>query len=91
MPAGPPPTYRLPSRRWGNIWPVGPAGRHGYAVSETSRDGDRWRIRVAGRSPRAALFDIDPGAPHRTGTDDVTGSGAELGRGVQEVASISAG
>ncbi|GAA2294735.1 sucrase ferredoxin [Streptomyces kunmingensis] len=37
----------------------GPAGRHAYAVESTTRDQDRWRIRLAARPPRTASFDIE--------------------------------
>lgn len=37
----------------------GPAGRHDYAVVGTSREDNRWRIRVTGRPPRAAVFDVE--------------------------------
>ncbi len=36
----------------------GPAGRHDYTVAETVRDGDRWRIRLAGRPPGPGLVDV---------------------------------
>ncbi|MFD8899721.1 MULTISPECIES: sucrase ferredoxin [Streptomyces] len=38
---------------------AGPAGRHDYAVTETVREGDRWQIRVTGRSARRADFDVE--------------------------------
>jgi len=37
----------------------GPAGRNDYRVAETSRDGDHWRIRIAGRPPHPARIDIE--------------------------------
>ncbi|MFI7580952.1 sucrase ferredoxin [Kocuria kalidii] len=37
----------------------GPAGRHDYTVAETVRDGDRWRIRLAGRPPRPGLVEVE--------------------------------
>ncbi|WP_328558494.1 sucrase ferredoxin [Streptomyces coelicoflavus] len=70
---------------------VGPAGRHDYAVTETSRAGDRWRIRVAGRSPRAALFDVEVRA-YRTAPTRLTCRGAGRSSAVvHEVVSISTG
>ncbi|MFD7064527.1 sucrase ferredoxin [Streptomyces sp. NPDC059906] len=41
---------------------AGPAGRQDYAVTETSRNGDRWQIRIEGRPPRAARFDVEVSA-----------------------------
>ncbi|MFG2891301.1 sucrase ferredoxin [Streptomyces sp. NPDC048248] len=37
----------------------GPAGRHDYVIAETSRDIDRWRIRITGRPPRPAAIDVE--------------------------------
>ncbi|WP_338692689.1 sucrase ferredoxin [Streptomyces sp. Q6] len=37
----------------------GPAGRHHYAIEETSRDGDRWFVRVTSRSLRSPVYDVD--------------------------------
>ncbi|MFI7584026.1 sucrase ferredoxin [Kocuria sp. M1N1S27] len=37
----------------------GPAGRYDYTVAETVRDGDRWRIRLAGRPPRPGLVEVE--------------------------------
>ncbi|MFD8569367.1 sucrase ferredoxin [Streptomyces sp. NPDC059639] len=37
---------------------VGPAGRHHYVVGETTRHGDRWLVRVVGRTPRSAVYDV---------------------------------
>nr|WSS67295.1 sucrase ferredoxin [Streptomyces sp. NBC_01175] len=36
----------------------GPAGRHAYAVAETTRDGAGWRIRVIRHPPGPAAFDV---------------------------------
>ncbi|MYR47338.1 sucrase ferredoxin [Streptomyces sp. SID5910] len=38
---------------------AGPAGRHDYAVTGTDRVGDRWRVRITGRPPRAESFDVE--------------------------------
>ncbi|MEV5607398.1 sucrase ferredoxin [Streptomyces sp. NPDC052225] len=35
----------------------GPAGRYHYDVEETSRDGDRWRVRLTSRTPRSSPYD----------------------------------
>lgn len=47
----------------------GPAGRHDYVVTETFRDDDRWRIRIAGRPPHPSVSDVTVQArrtsPHR--------------------------
>ncbi|MFW3386374.1 UNVERIFIED_CONTAM: sucrase ferredoxin [Kocuria sp. CPCC 205274] len=37
----------------------GPAGRHDWTVTESARDGDRWRIRLTGRPPRPGLVDVE--------------------------------
>lgn len=37
----------------------GPAGRHDYVVAGTSRDGDKWRVRIIGRPPRPAALDVE--------------------------------
>ncbi|MFI0241140.1 sucrase ferredoxin [Streptomyces sp. NPDC016845] len=48
---------------------AGPAGRHAYAVVSTVRDHDFWRIRLAGRPPVAAVYDVEVRSrrtpPHR--------------------------
>lgn len=68
---------------------AGPAGRQDYAVTETSRDGDRWRIRVAGRPPRASRFDIVVRS-YRTPPTRLTCRGvARSSAVVHEVVSIS--
>ncbi|MFJ6076590.1 sucrase ferredoxin [Streptomyces sp. NPDC093065] len=69
---------------------AGPAGRQDYAVTETSRDGDRWRIRVAGRPPREALFDVEVRS-YRTPPHRLTCRGAARSSAViYEVTSIRA-
>lgn len=37
----------------------GPAGRHDYVVAGTSRDDDRWRVRVTRRLPVPTTFAVD--------------------------------
>lgn len=37
----------------------GPAGRNDYSVTETLREGDRWRIRITGRPPHPAQIDVE--------------------------------
>jgi hypothetical protein len=37
----------------------GPAGRHDWAVTESVRDGDCWRVRLTGRPPRPGLIDVE--------------------------------
>lgn len=37
----------------------GPAGRHDYTVTGTSRVGDHWHIRVTGRRPHPAALDVE--------------------------------
>nr|WP_309476663.1 sucrase ferredoxin [Arthrobacter sp. ISL-95] len=37
----------------------GPAGRHDYQVTETVRQGERWRIRITGRPPHPASIDVE--------------------------------
>ncbi|MET9494174.1 sucrase ferredoxin [Streptomyces sp. NPDC006552] len=46
----------------------GPAGRHAYAVEETLRDHDRWRIRLAGRPPWPASLDVEVRSHHAAPT-----------------------
>ncbi|MFE2373877.1 sucrase ferredoxin [Streptomyces sp. NPDC059398] len=55
----------------------GPAGRHDYVISETVRDGNRWRIRVTGRPPRPAAFEIEVQA-HRTEPYQLTCRGTAM-------------
>ncbi|GEO96662.1 sucrase ferredoxin [Kocuria turfanensis] len=42
----------------------GPAGRTDYTVAETSRHGDRWRIRLVGRPPHPGRVDVELQAHH---------------------------
>lgn len=37
----------------------GPAGRHDYTVTESVRDGDRWRVRLTGSPPQPGLIDVE--------------------------------
>lgn len=37
----------------------GPAGRHDYTVTATSRVGDHWQIRVTGHRPPAPTYDVE--------------------------------
>ncbi|MEU3663448.1 sucrase ferredoxin [Streptomyces sp. NPDC032940] len=70
---------------------AGPAGRHDYAVTGTTRDGDRWRIRVAGRPPRDASFDVEVRA-YRTPATRLTCRGAARSSAVvYEVTSVRPG
>lgn len=49
----------------------GPAGRHDYAVAETFRDGDRWRVGVTGRPPGPVRCEVEVWA-HRTAPRQLT-------------------
>ncbi|MFJ4504231.1 sucrase ferredoxin [Streptomyces sp. NPDC088864] len=66
----------------------GPAGRHAYAVTGTSRAGPHWLIRVTGPAPRATAYDIEVTAhrapPHRLTCNGPAASAAM----VHEVVSI---
>ncbi|MFD8911010.1 sucrase ferredoxin [Streptomyces sp. NPDC059575] len=42
----------------------GPAARHAYTVTDTTRDGDDWRIRVELHAPRPTAFDLTLHARH---------------------------
>ncbi|MBO1330393.1 sucrase ferredoxin [Streptomyces sp. VRA16 Mangrove soil] len=55
----------------------GPAGRHHYAIRETTRDGDRWRVRVTGPTPRSPEYDVDVRA-HRTPPRQLTCRGLSM-------------
>ncbi|WP_432085496.1 sucrase ferredoxin [Streptomyces sp. bgisy095] len=44
---------------------TGPSGRHHYAIEETVREGDRWRIRVTGRLAGLSAFEVEVRA-HRS-------------------------
>ncbi|MFC8899535.1 sucrase ferredoxin [Streptomyces cinereoruber] len=44
---------------------TGPSGRHDYAIEETVREGDRWRIRVTGRPAGLSAFEVEVRA-HRS-------------------------
>jgi hypothetical protein len=48
----------------GTLRRFGPAGRNDYRVVETSRNGDHWRIRIAGSPPHPARIDIELQARH---------------------------
>ncbi|MFJ6753362.1 MULTISPECIES: sucrase ferredoxin [unclassified Streptomyces] len=69
----------------------GPAGRHDYAVVDTFRDSDRWRIRLSGRPPRPTAIDVEVRA-HRTPPCRLTCRGPSMSSAVvYEVTSIRAG
>ncbi|MFC8217886.1 sucrase ferredoxin [Streptomyces sp. NPDC057362] len=68
---------------------AGPAGRQDYVVTETSRDGDRWRIRVADRSRRAARFDVEVRSYRAPPTRLTCRGAARSSAVVHEVVSIS--
>ncbi|MGW2343578.1 sucrase ferredoxin [Streptomyces sp. NPDC001661] len=54
----------------------GPSGRHDYAVTDTSRDGDVWRVRVELHAPRPTAFDVEVHA-HRTAPHRLTCRGPQ--------------
>ncbi|MFF1698145.1 sucrase ferredoxin [Streptomyces sp. NPDC058257] len=69
----------------------GPAGRHDYAIVETSREDDRWRIRVTGRPPGPAALDIEVRS-YRTPPSQLTCRGLSMSSAVHyEVTSIRVG
>lgn len=49
----------------------GPAGRHDYEVTEALHEGERWRIRIAGKPPYPADIDVELQA-HRTTASQLT-------------------
>ncbi|WP_030421426.1 sucrase ferredoxin [Streptomyces sp. SCSIO 75703] len=66
----------------------GPAGRHDYAVTATTRVGDHWRVRVTGSPPRPAAVDVEVRA-HRTPAHRLTCNGpAKSTAVVYEVVSL---
>jgi hypothetical protein len=67
----------------------GPAGRHDYAVVETTREDDRWRIRIAGRPPRPTAIDVEVRS-HRVPPCQLTCRGLSMSSAVvYEVTSIT--
>ncbi|RFU88135.1 sucrase ferredoxin [Streptomyces triticagri] len=69
----------------------GPAGRHDYAVTESARRGDGWRIRISGRPPRPASLEVDVRA-YRTAPAQMTCRGpARSSAVVYDVTSVRGG
>ena len=69
----------------------GPAGRHDYTVVGTSREDNRWRIRVTGRPPRPTALDVEVRS-YRTPPHQLTCRGLSMSSAaVYEVTSIGAG
>ncbi|MCX5232724.1 sucrase ferredoxin [Streptomyces sp. NBC_00233] len=67
---------------------AGPSGRHDYVIEETVRDGDRWRIRVAGRLAGLSAFEVEVHA-HRAQSHQLTCRGLSLSSAVHyEVATL---
>jgi hypothetical protein len=56
----------------------GPAGRNDYLVTDTSREGDHWRIHITGRPPRPAHIDVELQA-HRSPPCQLTCRGPAAG------------
>ncbi|UTM35281.1 sucrase ferredoxin [Rhodococcus pyridinivorans] len=56
----------------------GPAGRSDYVIAESVREGDRWRVRLAGRAPHPERVDVELQA-HRTPPCRLTCRGAPTG------------
>ncbi|WP_026246854.1 MULTISPECIES: sucrase ferredoxin [unclassified Streptomyces] len=54
----------------------GPAGRHHYVVEETTRDGDRWHVRVLSRA-YDAVYDVEVRS-HRTPPRQLTCRGVSV-------------
>ncbi|NGO74667.1 sucrase ferredoxin [Streptomyces sp. YC504] len=55
----------------------GPAGRHHYAVEDTTRDNDGWLVRLTARTPRSPAYDVDVRS-HRTPARQLTCNGLSL-------------
>ncbi|MEU2024578.1 sucrase ferredoxin [Streptomyces sp. NPDC016469] len=69
----------------------GPAARHAYTVTGTSRSGPHWLIRVTGPPPRATAYDVEVTA-HRAPPHQLTCNGpATSAAMLHEVISIRAG
>lgn len=69
----------------------GPAGRHDYTVTGTSRAGPHWLVRVAGPAPRATAYDVEVTA-HRVPPHQLTCNGPATSAAlVHEVTSIRVG
>ncbi|MFE6165510.1 sucrase ferredoxin [Streptomyces sp. NPDC056486] len=69
----------------------GPAGRHDYAIVETSREHDCWRIRIAGPPTRPATFEVEVHS-HRTPPSQLTCRGLSMSSAVvYEVTAIRVG
>ncbi|TRV79808.1 sucrase ferredoxin [Streptomyces sp. 130] len=69
----------------------GPAGRHDYTVTGTSRAGPHWLIRLTGPPPRATAYDVEVTA-HRAAPRQLTCNGpATSAAMVHEVTAIRAG
>lgn len=69
----------------------GPAGRHDYTVTGTSRAGPHWLIRVTGPPPHATPYDVEVTA-HRAPPNQLTCNGpATSAAVVHEVTSIRTG
>lgn len=68
----------------------GPAGRYDYTVVATARDHDQWRVRVAARAPRPAVFEVEV-CSHRTPPRRLTCRGLSMSSAVvYEVTSVRA-
>ncbi|WP_367048211.1 sucrase ferredoxin [Streptomyces sp. Je 1-332] len=69
----------------------GPAGRHDYAVVETSREDNHWRIRLTGRPPHPTTLDVEVHS-YRTPPCQLTCRGLSMSSAaVYEVTSIGVG
>ncbi|MFE7579871.1 sucrase ferredoxin [Streptomyces sp. NPDC057521] len=69
----------------------GPAGRHAYTVTGTSRAGQHWLIRLTGPAPEATAYDVEVTA-HRAPPHQLTCNGpATSAAMVHEVTAIRVG
>ncbi|MFI6875444.1 sucrase ferredoxin [Streptomyces sp. NPDC050400] len=59
----------------------GPAGRHHYVVEDTARFGDRWNVRVTGRTPRSPVHDVEVRS-YRTAPRQLTCRGLSMSSAV---------
>ncbi|MEU6123492.1 sucrase ferredoxin [Streptomyces sp. NPDC047123] len=67
----------------------GPAGRHHYTVEDTTRDDDRWLVRVRGRSSDAPAYEVEIRS-HRTPRRQLTCRGLSMSStAVYEAVSIA--